>query len=189
MATSTSQASQEQELLLIAQALLAAGTVAGLASVIAEVLSVGLPVATRVAEIAIQDVPEVRSSGFLRQVEEEEVIYRAAYIRQASTRLRETGDRGAADDAERHYFDLHRQQAIRRLEGGERTAQAISVYGDVLGWYAQIRPTSRPNHRLAHRQNFRPTLGPPVLTQAYPGVLNHCLCEVGPPTPGAQEFH
>jgi hypothetical protein len=144
-----------------------------------------------VAEIAIVDVPEVRSRGFMRQVEEDNLIYRAAYIRTAAGRLAGAQAATQLEEAavlEAHYFNLHNAQELRRAVGGQQVAEAIELYGDTLGWYAQIRPTSRPNHRLAHEQNFQPWLGPPVLTGAYPGVLLHCLCEVGPPISGAQEI-
>jgi hypothetical protein len=151
-------------------------------------------VALAVAKIAIVDVPEVGSRGFMRQVEEDNLIYRAAYVRAASTRLSEAtsdvseeGD-GVALSTERYYFALHQGQESRRAEGGQAVADAMEFYGPVVGWYATIRPTNRPNHRQAHEQNFRPLFGPPVLTLAYPGVLPHCLCEVGPPLEGAPEI-
>jgi hypothetical protein len=143
--------------------------------VIAAVLAVPLAAASRVAEIAIVAVPEVSGSGFLRRVQEENLIYRAAYIRTATTRLSGDVQGGTLStlDAERHYFQLHQAQEIRRAAGGSLVAEAMDQYGQVLGWYATIRPTNRPNHREAHEKNFRPLLGPPVLTGAYPAVLPH----------------
>lgn len=194
----TSDEAREQqvaELLAIATVLAAGGGIAPLATAIIATFAVPERVALEVARIAIVDVPEVSvASGFARQVQEDALIYRAAYIRAAVRRLRSAGDIGdqsfaAALDGERNYFELHRAQELRRATGGKQVAEAISRYGDLLGWYAEIRPTSRPNHRAAHGHNFRPLLGPPALTTAYPGVLPNCLCEVGPPVTGATEIH
>lgn len=191
----------QAQLVAIATALAAGGTSEELASAIVAALPIaadaagGAAVAERVAlevaRIAIVDVPEVADSGFLRRVSEEQLIYRAAYIRAAVSRLasvliRDPGRLGDALATEERYFQLHRQQELRRRAGGGLVAEAIERYGDLLGWYTTIRPTNRPNHRAAHRHNWRPLLGPPVLTGAYPGVLPNCLCEVGPPIAGAQ---
>lgn len=178
---------RQQQLVQLAEALLAAGSVAALAAEIAAVLVVPMAVALAVAEIAIVEVPGVSGSGFIRRVGEENLIYRAAYISAAVRRLRGAGDVGnqTALALEYHYFKLHQAQEIRRQVGGGQVAEALERYGTTLGWYATIRPTNRPNHRAAHEKNWYPLLGPPVLTQAYPGVLPHCLCEVGPPIDGA----
>jgi hypothetical protein len=192
-APSEARQTVQQQLVLIASALLTAGSVAALADVVAEVLAVPKEVALKVAKIAIVDVPEVSSRGFRGLLEEENLIYRAAYVRTAAQRLGvasldQDGRFGASEALERHYFELHQAQELRREAGGEQVAEAMDLYGSVVGWYATIRPTNRPNHRQAHAQNFRPLFGPPVLTLAYPGVLPHCLCEVGPPLEGAPEI-
>lgn len=158
--------------------------------------------AEAIAEVGLRDVPEVsvERETILQQTAFQQLGYRAAYIRAGAVRLalkiKEARRRGQAlGEAlsswrvnEERFLLLHMEQAIRRQLGAERVLEAVRTYGEVVGWYAEIRPTNRPHHRSAHRSNFRPALGPPLQTGSYPGVERFCLCSVGPPISGAPEI-
>lgn len=159
-------------------------------------------VAEAASEIGLVDVPEVSDAPqeILRQTAFSQLSFRAAYIRASVVRLankvreaRRTGVAlrealGAWQLSESSYFGLHQEAGLRRQVGAQQVVDAMDQYGEVVGWHAEIRPTSRPNHRAAHRHNWRPALGPPLQTGAYPGVLRLCLCSISAPIPGAPEI-
>lgn len=207
------QIPDEQQLAAIAEALAAGVGAAALADVLMGVLPLAAfvgssqlagVVAGEVASFAAEagEIPDLRGDRepgeLLAVFGLQNLLMRAAYLRAAASRLghaiREAPREGVSQaveawrDKERQYLALHLQAQARRTEGGALVFDAIQTYGEVIGWYATLRPTNRPHHRAAHRHNWRPLLGPPLQTGAYPRVLPFCLCYPGPPIPGAPEI-
>ncbi len=210
--TRQQQTSDERQLVAIAAVLLTGyATEQATEAAVAEAMVGALPlaaatgsvelarlVAREVAELGIDAVfsrPDV-GPALAEQAALQSALYRAAYLRAAAGRLvaalqssPSTEDALAAWRAqEERYFALHLEAQARRFAGYAEVSELMDRHGPVLGWYATIRPTNRPHHRAAHRHNWRPLSGPPVQTGAYPGVLPFCLCEAGPPIPGAREI-
>lgn len=201
-----SRARQQQgqrQLELIAAAILASPTPGALAPSLVGILplaaflgggAAGVAGANRialiVATVVLADLSDIESapSPYMRRVFEDQLIWRAAYVRAASRRLAEAylGGRLEQQQAlEDSYFKGHLRRTERRLQKATEVEQAMARFGLVVGWYALVRPTSRPHHRAAHRHNWQPMFGVPLQTGGLPGELEHCLCEVGPPIEGA----
>lgn len=148
-------------------------------------------IALAVARLALRNFPEVGTGPrYIQLVREEQLMYRAAYARAAARRLvdaaQEDGTLDRALAVEDGYFAAHERRNRRREERGLAVSRAMDLYGETVGWYATIRPTSRPHHRAAHHHNWQPLLGAPLQTGSIPGELEHCLCRVGPPIQGAR---
>ena len=166
------------------------------ALVVAVLVQVGIPepVAVRVAGVVSVEIPTVEgTSGILRTARIEQVVYRALFAYYSGRRLEllteAASDPAALDkqlEKERRYYEAHLAMNQKRERGAVETLEAMERWGEVLSWNAVIRPSNRLNHREAHRQNWRPAAGPPVLTGAYPGTLPFCLCYSGAPVAGAR---
>jgi hypothetical protein len=149
----------------------------------------GMQVARLVARLSIEEIPIVDSVGFARAAQLDRLMWRVAYMRASAARLLAGLAKGVAIEtliaSETRFFELHLRMNARRLFGARDVLEAMDKWGEVLSWRITVRPTNRPYHRTADRHNWRPLLGPPIDTLAYPGVLDNCLCFSGPPIAGA----
>lgn len=150
-------------------------------------------VATRAAAMILEAPGLGKPSGVTqRAVQEDVALHRSWYAVNATRRMMDQAALGEGfsldalareERKERRYFHAHRLKSEKHLAVARVVDAAADAYGDTLGWYSVIRPTSRPHHARAHAQNFRAGTVPRQ-TGALPGVEPHCLCTVGPPIPG-----
>lgn len=149
----------------------------------------GEQVARTVARISVEEIPIIDSVGFARAAQIDRLMWRVAYMRSSAERMVAGLSAGVPIEtliaSETRFFELHLRMNARRLLGARDVLVAMERWGEVLSWNITARPTNRPYHRVADRHNWRPLLGPPIQTLAFPGVLADCLCHSGPPVAGA----
>jgi len=130
---------------------------------------------TQLVQVTVTKSPMVNSR---RQA----VMYRAAYIRNASQRIQRDLDDGLPlEDArvkERRYMVLHSAAQQQRENAARRVAAASKQYGPTLGWYSRRDARTSEECRVAHGHNFEALVVPVI---GYPGAVHtHCRCWPGP---------
>lgn len=111
-----------------------------------------------------------------------ELLYKGFYAVNAAARVAGASDRVAAFHKERLYHRQHLDAAEHRHGIWLSMDSMRGIYGDVLGWYSVLEPSTTPECRAAHGQNFRVTVPPAI---GYPGMVHgKCKCTPGRPHAG-----
>lgn len=108
-----------------------------------------------------------------------ELLYKGWYAARAAVRIATSDDVVQAINRERLY---HRQQvqAAQHRSGIWQSMDSLSkIYGTILGWYSVLGPTTTPECREAHGNNFHVEVPPAI---GYPGMVHgECKCTPGRP--------
>lgn len=117
-----------------------------------------------------------------------EASYRAAFVLNSSRRIQRQIDANRnpleAVDSERRYWKMHLQAQKGREAAAEQVDRIATLWGDLLGWYAERDERTTPECQAANGKNFRASEVPLI---GYPGTVHpNCRCKAGPPHAGAQ---
>lgn len=108
-----------------------------------------------------------------------ELLYKGWYAAKAAVRVTETEDVVQAMNLERRYHTQHIRASRHRNGIWQSMASLTGIYGDILGWYSVLGPSTTPECRAAHGQNFRVEIPPAI---GYPGMVHgECKCTPGRP--------
>lgn len=137
-----------------------------------------------VAHRGTRHEPRLRGRGpAARNVQRGEVMYRAAYVANASRRINDDLAAGRtmkkALAHERRYYAMHELARRNRQRGALAVDGAAEAYGQLLGWHAHEDDRTTPECRAADGHNFRAGRQPAI---GYPGTVHmYCRCSPGPP--------
>lgn len=115
---------------------------------------------------------------------DEEIVYRGWFALNSLKRMWNAENRRAQLDKEKRYFAAHRQMGDRRSHHAAIRDHMADLYGNRLGWYSVLSPTTDPHCRRNHGKNFfagrRPRGG-------FPGEVHpNCKCTPGAPWYGGR---
>ena len=157
---------------------------------------VGLPVAAvaPVVMLAIKGAsmaPTAASGTALRNAQENEPWYRAAYILSASRRVHAALRDGVPEEEalarEQRWFKQHLAAQENRRNTAVQVDAAAAKSGNKLGWYAVLDRKTTPECRAANGKNFDRRKPPPI---GYPGSVHpFCRCKAGPPHATKQDVY
>lgn len=133
----------------------------------------------------LREAEGARTAGVVRQVRDNELYFRSAYIVAASHRLNEALRGGATlQDAmrqERPFTRAHEQARRNRLNTSIKMQQLADLHGPLLGWYRDPLSNSETECFDADGHNFLAAEGTVI---GFPGSVHpHCHCVAGPPHP------
>ena len=196
------QEQKRQEVIAAIAALIIVGGVGSLsgsaatalATQISKLMLIPLPLALAIVTLAMSQpvhvpAPEPSRDGALAATQDDEYLFRAAYIEAAIRRTEQAVRAGYTPEeaarAERRNFLLHVQsQRIRSSAAVAVDRMARQLGTPELGWYTVLDARTSPECRAANGTNFdvgvRPVIG-------YPGAVHpSCRCKPGKPHAGGQ---
>lgn len=110
-------------------------------------------------------------------VSQQEAMFRALYVWNATQRVESASDRTKALEAEQRYFNQHLDAVRKRRGAANAVDKARARYGDELGWYAVMDSRTSPECRAANGKNFSATRVPFI---GFPGAVHpSCRCKPG----------
>lgn len=123
----------------------------------------------------------------IREVRDDDVYFRAAYLANAALRMQTAVDDGAtkreALAKERNYYQMHEEARKGRLRAVAQVSTAAEFYGPLVGWYLNPLKNNEAECIAANGHNFYAEQGTVI---GLPGsVHNRCGCYAGPPWEGA----
>lgn len=132
-------------------------------------------------------------TGEVRQVRDNEVYFRAAYLANAAHRMQQVMDDGATQREalrrEAPYYRAHEAARRGRLTAVAQVQHAANLFGQpeargtLVGWYLNPLLNNEVECVSANRHNFYAEEGTVI---GLPGsVHNRCGCYAGPPHAGA----
>lgn len=127
-----------------------------------------------------------RTHGVVRQVRDNELYFRAAYVVASARRLHASLDAGLtlkqAMAQERPFTRAHEQARRNRLEISTQIQKLAKLHGPLLGWYRDALSNSETECYDADGHNFVASEGTVI---GFPGSVHpHCHCVAGPPHDG-----
>jgi hypothetical protein len=122
----------------------------------------------------------------VRQVRDDELYFRSAYVVAASKRINASMKGGMtfrqAMAQERPFSKAHEQARRNRLSTSIKMQQQTDLFGPLLGWYRDPTSNSESECYQADGHNFYAAEGTVI---GFPGSVHpHCHCVAGPPHPG-----
>lgn len=134
----------------------------------------------------LRGVEGARTHGVVREVRDNELYFRAAYIVAAAQRLDADLKRKLplrqALAKEKIYQRQHEKARRNRQETATQIQKQAKTWGPLLGWYRDpLSEHSESECRDAHGHNFYANEGTVI---GFPGSVHpHCHCKAGPPWP------
>lgn len=134
-------------------------------------------------------------AGKVREVRDQEVYYRAAYIANAAKRMQDSMDTGSTPKqalaGEQRFYQAHEQARKGRLESAAQVQTAAKVlgqkddHGTLVGWYLNPLLHNEIECQTADGHNFYAEDGTVI---GLPGsVHNRCGCFASAPFEGGAE--
>lgn len=134
----------------------------------------------------LRGVEGARTHGVVRDVRDNELYFRAAYIVAASQRLdadlKKKLPLRQALAKEKPFQRAHEKARRNRQETATQIQQQSKLWGPLLGWYRDpLSENSESECRDANGHNFYAAEGTII---GWPGSVHpHCHCKAGPPFP------
>lgn len=175
----------------IAELLLAATTIAGLAAALSFLFpSISAAHLLSLAGLARESPAETAPAGAgpaESAAGTHELLMRAAYVLAAAQRLDKADKAGTpvrtALSDESLLYQRHRSAQTGRMQAALKVDLAARDFGDTLGWYLNPLLNNEIECIKANGHNFKASEGTVI---GWPGAVHpHCGCTAGPPIPGA----